>query len=81
MQRVATVLLWCALFVFVGPWAGARLDAATITVDSTDLAVVQSDGKCTLIEAMENARSANGGYQDCAVPGPTRGTWRRWPYP
>ena len=42
-------------------------DAATITVNSTDLTVIQNDGKCTLIEAMENARNANHGYSDCAT--------------
>jgi hypothetical protein len=43
------------------------LEAATITVNSTTLTPTQGDGKCTLIEALENARSANGGYADCAA--------------
>src|SRR5262245_1485327 len=51
----------------LGSWAAPRAYAATITVNSTDLTVVQNDGKCTLIEAMENARTAGGGYVDCAA--------------
>ena len=42
-------------------------DAATITVNSTSFTVSQGDGLCTLIEAMENARNANGGWIDCAA--------------
>ena len=51
----------------VGSWVTPRADAATITVDSTDLTVAFGDGKCTLIEAMENARNADHGYADCAA--------------
>jgi len=62
-----TVRLLLTTFAVVGSWAAPPADAATITVNSTDLSVVQGDGKCTLIEAIENARSANGGYSDCAA--------------
>ena len=41
--------------------------AATITVNSTSFTVAFGDNQCTLIEAMENARNANGGYPDCAA--------------
>lgn len=47
-----------------------RLDASTIVVNSTDMAVVENDGKCTLIEAMENARFADRGYRDCLAGSP-----------
>jgi hypothetical protein len=55
------------ILAVVGPWAAPHADAATITVNSTNLAVVQGDGKCTRIEAMENALSSNGGWCDCAA--------------
>ena len=63
-QVLAVVLL--TVCVLMGPSRGSA-DAATIIVNSTTLAVVQGDGLCTLIEAMENARNTNGGYVDCAA--------------
>jgi hypothetical protein len=59
-------VLFLTVCVLVGPSSGSA-DAATIIVNSTNLAVVQGDGLCTLIEAMENARTASGGYVDCAA--------------
>jgi hypothetical protein len=70
LGRVLTVKLLLIIFALIGPWAAPRAYASTITVNSTDLAVVQSDGKCTLIEAMENARNANGGWVDCTAGSP-----------
>jgi hypothetical protein len=55
------------VFVVVVFSTARRVSAATITVNSTAFTVVQGDGQCTLIKAMENARNANGGYIDCAA--------------
>lgn len=65
MLESATELRGMVFLLLVGVAVPSRVDASTIPVDSTDFAVVQGDGKCTLIEAMENARQADGGYVDC----------------
>lgn len=53
------------LLLSMGLWAPPCAQATTLVVDSTFMEAVQHDGKCTLIEAMENARHADGGYVDC----------------
>jgi hypothetical protein len=64
VQVLAVVFLTvCALIAA----SRGSAEAGTITVNSTNLAVVQGDGLCTLIEAMENARTASGGFVDCAA--------------
>jgi hypothetical protein len=66
-NRVPSARLLLTILAVAGPWAVPHASANTITVNSTSLTAAQGDGQCTLIEAMENARTANQGWIDCAA--------------